>query len=458
MYVMTYHGTFLSLSNDGSLTDVTLAEALQGTPLLELPLEALRGEIATDFLYRSEPTRTMRIDSGPFAGMDLLYDVAARTVAFSRDGAYLSAVRNPGSSRSAFSISRPNVAGWESFLPISNETIAALAHIHAHDWAIRSTHTLVRRDSITLGEGYALRLGDAIFDLRFQPLDAALDQGRSFLMFRDGWKDEKIYLFNPMVFYTSFRSDFVMQQLYLSIDSLMKWGQYTGKIHVLSDRTAEEIESNLSMRPASGVSVQALYPTDFVGYVASKYDIILWNDARAYQPLLYLDPDIMLDRPIEQMLVDILVSEAVCAPIESFSPIGQSPSVGGTLVELDMKNARFAHGANGGTIGFAQLHRHLDLIAQIRHTIANVGHVYGRNFNRWVDQEVLNYVGFSRAGIDKAAISRYVRYGYIPGSEYDVSSRAGLVHFFGRTIEGKVDAMRAYRDALIRDDGRQAVS
>jgi len=444
--LMTAHAKFLGTDGHDKIVLSGLGEADFIPAVIEMETES--DSLDTLFIFPTHDTISVNTPSG-FSG-DIVgeYNIGRRSISYRRGDRYVSVLPPNEQGDVALAYDRAEPGGWESFLPLNDDAVKAIQFLQSNDWVVGSSKILVKKENIEILENFVLCIGDLKLDLRYQRFEYN-ERSKSMIMFVDGWKYEKIYLYKPLVYYTAFKSEHVMQQFYLSIRSLRLFGAYDGDVLAFTDKTLQELEEKGGDPCQHNLDIYSVYPKDFVGYVAAKYDIIKIENARQYQPVLYLDPDIIIDRPIEQVLVDIVASGAVCAPIEDFSPVATSVSVGKTLTELAGIHVGYRHGFNGGTIGINNIAVQEEFLKTTRQIITNTGIVLGRNFNRWVDQEVVNYTGIVMDSVRTDVISKYVRYGYRDGSEYDIMGRTGLIHFFGRTIEGKVDAMRIYFDRLV---------
>ncbi len=148
------------------------------------------------------------------------------------------------------------------------------------------------------------------------------------------------------------------------------------------------------------------------------------------------------------MLACVAASPRIMAPMEVFSSLAESPSVGSTLIQKGGYSSRFACGFNGGTIGIPNLREHSKTLFLIRTIITNYLEKYGRSSFQWVDQEVANYVAYCIGGFDTHTLLRYVRYGW-EGCEYRADQRIGMVHFFpARGPISKSQAMKTYSETL----------
>jgi hypothetical protein len=295
-------------------------------------------------------------------------------VNLAHDGRFLTA----GAGSDRVTLERTEARDWEAFCPISQADIDLLRAAATSDWVIRSTCQRVRANDIAMQLWYGLRVGDLQLDLRFHlPFDEAHWPFRLPVV-RDHWKTDQLCLYRPLVFYTAFRSQAVLEQLYLSIRSLLEIGRYDGDVMVLSERGKDEIASNIPMLPPERLWVLHYEPDDFTGYVAAKYAILDWEPTWKFQPLVFLDPDIIVDAPIEPMLCALAVSDRMAAPIEHFSRLCTSPSVGASLLQLDNCSPRYSAGFNCGTLGIPNLAMNGHSLTRIRTVMVNHADTYGR--------------------------------------------------------------------------------
>jgi hypothetical protein len=221
----------------------------------------------------------------------------------------------------------------------------------------------------------------------------------------------------------------ILAQLHTSLNSLGEIGGYTGQVLVFTDRAQAEIAAAAPGLKPEQISAAPLPASEWVGYVAGRYCILEQQAAFSYQPVVYMDPDIVFNTRVQDMLVAMAVSERLTAPIETFSSLANSPSVGANLLQQDNAQPRFACGFNGGTIGIPNLVHHRHTVQLIRRIIRNYLAIKGRHGLPWVDQEVANYVSYKIAHVDMNEVSRFVRYGDKRASTM-LGALTGLVHFW----------------------------
>ena len=179
--------------------------------------------------------------------------------------------------------------------------------------------------------------------------------------------------------------------------------------------------------------------------MVARYLILDWPDAARYQPLLYVDADIVFDRDVTPMLHAIAMSDRIAAPVELMSTLARNASVGAALLQRDFCSPGYMAGFNSGTLGIPNVRAHAETLRLIRRIIANHSLLHGRGALPYADQEIANYVSFRLANFDTALISRFVRYG---GEDAHLGERCGLVHFWPVGTAARTQAMRDYLTRL----------
>jgi hypothetical protein len=184
---------------------------------------------------------------------------------------------------------------------------------------------------------------------------------------------------------------------------------------------------------------------DRLAYMAARLSIGDWADARNFQPLLYVDADILFDLPVEPMLWAVARSDRISAPVEQ-EPLAGSVFVGSYLLHADDCSPGTRLGFNSGTLGIPNLQRSgrtLELIGRVMHNRATF---CGRDGMPYADQPIANYVLYRLDAVDTALISPYVR---LVNHEADPADRCGLVHYCwvaGADVRARL--MRSYLQKL----------
>lgn len=452
MFFMTCHGTFLGVEEGGTTVQRPVATTGDAGGLLELDI-AVDGERGRFARSISGATDRQVIEARDRDDNDYEVHVMAdsRTVALRRGGLFLCAI--PGVA--AVDACRVEAVGWELFLCVTERDLADLLFILRSRWVLASTNALLPAEVVGMEDrGYRLRLGDVALDLRYNlpflagqrnPTDSQIMVADVLV---DGWRIDRLHLYRPLVFTTAFKAEEYLLQARLCLSSLLEFGLYDGAIHVISDHDRETFLSFLPGLEPDLLSVRTVEARDWVGFVASKYFIADDPVIGGFQPILFIDPDVMADADLTPMLVAILTSPRLLAPLEVFSGLASHPSVGASLIQLAGLAPRFACGFNGGTLGIPNLQAHAATLTLIRTILVNHLDLHGRDSFPWVDQEVANYVSFTAGNFDTSTLLRFVRWGW-EHCERDATRRQGLVHFFpSRGGMRKSEAMRLYTQTL----------
>lgn len=343
------------------------------------------------------------------------------------------------------SFSREQASFWEGFLLLTRKEIETLTHLLNHKWVIPKTQMIMDGKDFQFVDTFKIKIGDFDIDMRYQLL--RYWNKYNVTLYFDGWKRETLYLYNPTIYITAYNKEAIMQQCKMCVISLRKMGNFTGPIILMTDKDQAYIDNLFEGKKeyTDNLIIHNLYPKDFLSFVCSKYEITNKATFAGYQPLLYLDPDIIIDRPLEPLLVRGLSSGKICSPAEEFHPIQSHIPVGSSLFSMDDISGRFTPGINGGTILFPNtendtIRRFID---EIRHVITSLVFKFGRAFNGWADQEAYNYLAIKTNWVNSNALTSFTAY---QGPTYD--RRLGLIHFWGFSSEEKVERMKEYMTML----------
>ena len=445
-YLLSFHGTLLSrVPGRSEVTQVPLGPGLDRNDLLRVALDPDRFRQPYADFIEQKPVAAEAADIRHLGACDIHPFPDTRTVALARDGFY--AGLPP---QGLLEINRSAVQDWERFLPCSDADLDFLLALSKDRWIIKSTRALVEPGAIGLGQAFSLNIGPLSIPLNYNlPFEQKHAPFR-FTVLSEGWKINEILLFRPLIYYLAFGEDNVFQQLSYSLISLSLAAQYRGKVWVYSDKDAGEIHRAMHWMAPDQLTAKPLIASDWVGFVAGKYCILEDEAADAYQPVVYMDPDIIYNADIQPMLIAMAVSEKMTAPLESFSGLEHAPSVGAALLQHDHEHPGFASGFNCGTIGIPNLPSQRHHLRLIRRLICNILGQRGRSALHWVDQEVANYVSYKMAHFETHEISTYVRYGFEGPPPVPTEPLSGLVHFWGIARPGRPQVMRDYLDRVLK--------
>ena len=439
-YLLSCHGTIVCRNTaTGEVTHRSLTEPLGDAEPLDIgeataALQIDVGNFVRDDIFALRLT----LEAGPLAGWTVIRSPDVQALLIVRDGQYMTA---PGDRKALVLVAAPVLDS--AFVALGSEDLAVLRGMLSIQWLTDAEGDAA---PATMAPEFGVRVGKTTYDLRFNlPFDRT-DWPNRLTLHCDIWRIRQIYRYRPLVYFVAFGDDRVMRQFALSLTSLVTVGQYDGAIVVITDKTSEEIRALL---PGGIKATVALLPTqahDTVGYKTARYGIVQWPGAWDYQPLLYVDADILFDRPVAPMLHDIARADRVCAPAEPHF-LASSPFLGSNLLLDDgCLPSPDKHGFNSGTLGIPNMVRHARTMALIGRTVRNRLAVVGRHSVQFVDQPIANYVSYRAARIDTELLSRYVR---LADAEATPDQRRGLVHYcWVPNADVRVEVMTKYLEHL----------
>jgi hypothetical protein len=448
-YLMTYHGTLLRHSDsEDLLSQVSIFSDfdLELLSYIDIPSEFVRPPYCQ--FITDEPPREAEVDVRYLGRRTIIRDSSLKVLFVRSEDGYLSA--RP---QNRMDHCVAETKGWERFVPLTYEELIFIKFIRQNKWIVKSTHRIIDYEKIEIGAGPVLNIDDSCVPIAYNlPFDQSNAPFR-FVILKDGWKIDEIILFRPLVYYCAFGDENVLGQLFASLRSLAELASYDEHVLVFTDRPRQEICERAPWISQDKLLVKNVDAHDWVGYVAGKYQILDVDEAGGFQPLAYMDPDIVFNAAATTWLIPMAVSERLTAPLESTRSLATAPSVGATLLQLDNEQPRFACGFNCGTIGIPNLAKHRPTLELVRRIIVNYSSLNGRGALSWVDQEVANYVSYKLANFDTNELSRCVRYGNTEDAKTS-GALTGLVHFWRVPREARVKIMEGYIRLLLSQKRR----
>jgi len=403
--LLTWQGTLLCRRRTtGELIQRPVNSPLDDADLVEIGIPAERLQVTFSNHMRNDIGLSLQVAEGALAGWSVTRAADGRSINLERGGQFLSALYRSEVVRTA-----SHANDWEGFLPLSPTDIETLRAIAANDWVVRSNATRVVAHDIRFTAFCGLKLGPLAFDLRWQvPFDLSAWPNRLTLL-SDGWRIEQVCRFRPLVYFTAFGNEAIMRQFALSVRSLVTFGRYEGDIAVMTDRTPEEIAAMLPAFDRPRVLVFPCPARERTGFMAARYSIPDWPEAWQYQPLLYADVDTIFDADIAPVLRAIACSDRISAPLEWFSPLRTTVSVGASLLQRDGCEPGSEIGFNSGTLGIPNLFEHAHPLRMIGRIMTNNATLKAPGSRDDDDQVVANYVSFKLGHFDTMLLAPYVR-------------------------------------------------
>lgn len=332
------------------------------------------------------------------------------------------------------------------FLPLSPADFTVIRGLLDATWLLGTTAPEIGPQTASLQPGFAVRIGPLDIDLRWNLPFEVSGWPHRLTVSRDVWKIERLFRYRPVVYFAAYGDPLVMRQFALAVTSLVTLGAYDGDIVVLTDKSPAEIAA---LFPAAVLARLALLPmpaVDRVGYIAARYAIATWPDAGDFQPLLYVDADLLFDRAVAPMLHAIAQADAICVTPEAW-PLRDTNAVGGHLLADDgCHPPPDRMGFNSGTQGIPNMQAHAGTLSLIARTLRNRRTAVGRHAETFVDQPIANYVAYRTDTYDTELLARFVR---LADATADPAERIGVVHFcWVNGAQARIDVMESYLERV----------
>lgn len=254
---------------------------------------------------------------------------------------------------------------------------------------------------------------------------------------------------NPLVVYCVSGGSY-LTLLNLSLDSLFTVGEYSGAVLVEVGTTANELfssASNLS-RFESHVAIATYAEPQSV--IMARFLIHQHAVVRSHGPILYVDADIIFDRPVLPMLESIFALDRISFAVEQWTDRNKNPFMGSELIKVaELKTS--GPGINNGMFGLPNGHsdRYHSQLLDITMTTMIMEKCFPRLLGHTPDQAVTTFIEARDGCFDLDCLTRYVKF---TAGEHDAHdpSRRGAVHFLMNETP-KIDRMRRYLGELVKN-------
>jgi hypothetical protein len=364
-----------------------------------------------------------------------------------RNGQFFCASNDGG-----FSASRSWLDAWERCLLITEERYRDILAILDHDWTLTGGE-IVARAAITLGLDFILNFGSRKLNLAEHANALIVERAGQYVsaicFVAESWQVCSAWRFQPLIYFAIFGADHLFEMLRIALESILLFGDYAGKIFILCDRSRADLARYIPKALAASVITGYHEAADDHGRVMGRYEIAE-QPVDAFQPVLYLDVDIICNAPLPPMLAACNGGDRFYSSSEHGVTVDKMEEWLGewfgrsmfTAAGMKLSNI---HGLNSGTLVFSNTHFARPVFAAIKTGFA----AYRRDFplQSWKgDQPFVSFFLQSRRLVDPTMLNEYVRY---KRHNYNAAERkTGLVHFnFGVGFD-KTAAMLEYLEDL----------
>ena len=345
---------------------------------------------------------------------------------------------------------------WETFLPLGQDELKSLVLLTTERWLCVGCRMLV---SPALHPGFVCRIGELSLGLEdlLGRLAAEPDPGRQFHVVFDGWKVERLLLYRPLIYFAAFGDRKIFDCLSLAVRSVLEIGGYTGRIALLSNVTEAELHELVPDEVHRFIDLYYVPASDRLDFTLARYKIVEFDAFRQFQPLLYMDTDVICNARIDDLLADIMQAHGACFSLE-LELHHPGDFYGTSLFRQDpTASVDAACGFTSGIIGLPNRHAFPMLSRVVETAYSYAASVGSRSALSFLDQPIANYVFHKFGDFDSAVLTARTENllgGFAKADR--LLARRGLVHFCGGigNADPKLVAMQRYLDVLRQLDAR----
>ncbi len=301
---------------------------------------------------------------------------------------------------------------------------------------------------------FVAAIGDVSIDLAasLDLLQSPADPDALFVIDPDA-RIERLMRYDPMVAYTAFGPNMsLFRCLESSLYSLSRVAQFPGRVLILSDRGQADLEFLVPGELRHRTRFERMAASDVMAMALARYRLPRLAAAQLARPLLYVDTDVIFDRPIEPLLVEVLQARRLCVFAEDHLH-NKGDFYGAKLFAADPGFAPAnERGFSTGVIGIPDVAAAAEPFdALLALAMAQCAR-HGTSGLPAFDQRFANYLFHKLIDYDDTVINRHET--YCNGRDPDPARRLGLAHFAGGlgNATPKLARMSAYLATLLQTD------
>jgi len=350
---------------------------------------------------------------------------------------------------------------WEAFVLLSSEEIADFVSLVQDQWVPEQRTGSMQACQGIVHHDFILELGGIRFDIRqnfgTSHTRSANRCDREIVLWQDNWKPHILRKFKPIVYYCAF-GEHSYETLLVALDSLVTIGDYTGDILLITDRSRDEVRTMMSERFPNKFHVLTFKHLQNVDFYTARYRLDEWDLINDFSPILYMDTDIVVEKPIAPFLLRVFSQTKLLVQPEAFTRLTGSTSVGSELFSSDERLSDLPSDQTGFNSGFLAMPNSQRSLLTMR-TIYQAVHRYsesrqGRHVLSHLDQAFANYVSVLTEHVDLDLCREIVCFyadAAVRINDHWMSERvpgqlSGFVHFWGTA--NKQSAMQSYIEQL----------
>ena len=254
--------------------------------------------------------------------------------------------------------------------------------------------------------------------------------------FSDHWKMDVFRPYRPLVLFVALGSDLQFRLLELSLLSLLVFGVYDEDVLVATDR--DDVLSIVppAMRERTHIWKIA-HCKDVLDYCCARYRIAEWSNVGMYNPILYVDTDVIFDVPLDPILRKMAFGRKLFAQGSKSELLRTSSGVGADLFRAAGVDPGETRGVCTGIIGIPMPLTQVKVLNSIGHSVYRLALSQNTRVPGWYDQPAANYVLFSLDAVESELLHKTVRWGG-RNALHNGLERKGFIHLWGGNKEDEM--------------------
>lgn len=282
---------------------------------------------------------------------------------------------------------------WETFRLLKYNELKLLHFFCSSKWLIKSKKQIFDGKDIQFLDNFRLKIDNIIITID-DVIESIENYGKKDFFVFNGWIPEEFILYNPLVYYCCFGKEDGFKCLDISINSLRTHAQYEESIIIISEKNKDYLEHKFNSIKGEKIKTIKFTPLDHIDFMSARFDINNYNEFSEYQPILYLDTDVIAQSDINNILLEAIsnMENSIHVFTETNRP-DDAQYWGKDLFHDDPNAHSPSYGFSTGLMLYRNIPSVGNLLTLIRETIFRQSReLTTRQTIRCFDQPVANYI------------------------------------------------------------------